>query len=110
MLPWRSSCLESLWGRRSEQTQYKTPEEADLRIINVLWLKGSGTVEVILDFLSQKHLLASSDLNLSSGSAEMQVPEVAFVDQASAGLWASIVEKKVNLSLTAPAHRNIGEN
>ena len=24
VLPWRSSCLESLWGRKFEQTEYKT--------------------------------------------------------------------------------------
>ncbi len=36
----------------------KTLTEAELRIMNVLWLKGSGTVQVILDFLSQKPPLA----------------------------------------------------
>jgi len=38
--------------------QSKTLTEAELRIMNVLWLKGSGTVQVILDFLSQKPPLA----------------------------------------------------
>jgi BlaI family transcriptional regulator, penicillinase repressor len=32
--------------------------EAELRIMNVLWLKGSGTVQLILDSLSQKPALA----------------------------------------------------
>ena len=36
----------------------KTLTEAELRIMNVLWLKGSGTVQTILDFLSQKPPLA----------------------------------------------------
>jgi BlaI family transcriptional regulator, penicillinase repressor len=38
--------------------QSKTLTEAELRIMNVLWLKGSGTVQLIMDFLSQKTPLA----------------------------------------------------
>ena len=36
----------------------KTLTEAELRIMNVLWLKGSGTVQAILDFLPQRPPLA----------------------------------------------------
>ncbi len=36
----------------------ETLTEAELRIMNVLWLKGSGTVQLILDSLSQKPALA----------------------------------------------------
>lgn len=36
----------------------KTLTEAELRIMNVLWLKGSGTVQLIMDFLSEKTPLA----------------------------------------------------
>lgn len=38
--------------------QSETLTEAELRIMNVLWLKGSGTVQVILDSLPQKPPLA----------------------------------------------------
>lgn len=38
--------------------QSETLTEAELRIMNVLWLKGSGTVQVILDSLPQKPMLA----------------------------------------------------
>lgn len=40
------------------RTQSRTLTEAELRIMNVLWLKGSGTVQLIMDFLSQKTPLA----------------------------------------------------
>ena len=36
----------------------RTLTEAELRIMNVLWLKGSGTVQLIMDFLSEKTPLA----------------------------------------------------
>jgi BlaI family penicillinase repressor len=38
--------------------QSRTLTEAELRIMNVLWLKGSGTVQLIMEFLSQKTPLA----------------------------------------------------
>ena len=38
--------------------QSETLTEAELRIMNVLWLKGFGTVQAILDSLSQKPALA----------------------------------------------------
>jgi BlaI family penicillinase repressor len=38
--------------------QAKTLTEAELRIMNVLWLKGAGTVQLILDALSEKPALA----------------------------------------------------
>jgi BlaI family transcriptional regulator, penicillinase repressor len=38
--------------------QSETLTQAELRIMNVLWLKGSGTVQLILDSLSQKPALA----------------------------------------------------
>ncbi|MGB6812652.1 MAG: BlaI/MecI/CopY family transcriptional regulator, partial [Candidatus Sulfotelmatobacter sp.] len=38
--------------------QSRTLTEAELRIMNVLWLKGSGTVQLIMDFISQKTPLA----------------------------------------------------
>lgn len=38
--------------------QSETLTEAELRIMNVLWLKGAGTVQLILDALSQKPALA----------------------------------------------------
>lgn len=38
--------------------QSETLTEAELRIMNVLWLKGSGTVQLILDSLPQKPALA----------------------------------------------------
>ncbi|MGA7515205.1 MAG: BlaI/MecI/CopY family transcriptional regulator [Candidatus Sulfotelmatobacter sp.] len=40
------------------RTQSRTLTEAELRIMNVLWLKGSGTVQLIMDFLSPKTPLA----------------------------------------------------
>jgi BlaI family transcriptional regulator, penicillinase repressor len=38
--------------------QSETLTQAELRIMNVLWLKGSGTVQLILDCLSEKPALA----------------------------------------------------
>ncbi len=38
--------------------QSETLTEAELRIMNVLWLKGSGTVQLILDSLPQRPALA----------------------------------------------------
>jgi BlaI family transcriptional regulator, penicillinase repressor len=38
--------------------QSETLTEAELRIMNVLWLKGFGTVQLILDSLSHKPTLA----------------------------------------------------
>jgi len=38
--------------------QSETLTEAELRIMNVLWLKGCGTVQLILESLSQKPALA----------------------------------------------------
>ncbi len=38
--------------------QSETLTEAELRIMNVLWLRGSGTVQEILDSLTQKPALA----------------------------------------------------
>lgn len=38
--------------------QSETLTEAELRIMNVLWLKGFGTVQEILDSLTQKPTLA----------------------------------------------------
>ncbi|MFY9682000.1 MAG: BlaI/MecI/CopY family transcriptional regulator [Candidatus Sulfotelmatobacter sp.] len=38
--------------------QSRTLTEAELRIMNVLWLKGSGTVQLIMDFISEKTPLA----------------------------------------------------
>jgi predicted transcriptional regulator len=38
--------------------QSETLTEAELRIMNVLWLKGFGTVQLILDSLAEKPALA----------------------------------------------------
>jgi BlaI family penicillinase repressor len=38
--------------------QSETLTEAELRIMNVLWLKGAGTVQLILDSLAEKPVLA----------------------------------------------------
>jgi BlaI family transcriptional regulator, penicillinase repressor len=38
--------------------QSGTLTEAELRIMNVLWLKGSGTVQQVLDSITQKPVLA----------------------------------------------------
>ena len=40
------------------RSQSKTLTQAELRIMDVLWLKGSGTVQLILDSLSQTPALA----------------------------------------------------
>ena len=40
------------------RSQSKTLTQAELRIMDVLWLKGSGTVQLILDSLSQAPALA----------------------------------------------------
>lgn len=40
------------------RNQSKTLTEAELRIMDVLWLKGRGTVQLILESLSEKPALA----------------------------------------------------
>jgi hypothetical protein len=65
--------------------------------MNVLWLKGSGTVQVILDLLSRKPPAAYSGIGPYRRPTEMQVSEVVFVDRASAEFWDCITEKRVNL-------------
>jgi BlaI family penicillinase repressor len=45
-------------GRPVPRRQSETLTEAELRIMNVLWLKGLGTVQLILDSLSEKPALA----------------------------------------------------
>jgi BlaI family penicillinase repressor len=45
-------------GRQVPRRQSETLTEAELRIMNVLWLKGFGTVQLILDSLSEKPALA----------------------------------------------------
>src|SRR6202451_3807227 len=45
-------------GVRVPPRQSGTLTEAELRIMNVLWLKGSGTVQQVLDNIMKKPLLA----------------------------------------------------
>jgi predicted transcriptional regulator len=42
--------------------QSGTLTEAELRIMNVLWLKGSGTVQQVLDSITQKPTLAYNSI------------------------------------------------
>ena len=42
--------------------QSGTLTEAELRIMNVLWLKGSGTVQQVLDSITQKPALAYNSI------------------------------------------------
>jgi BlaI family transcriptional regulator, penicillinase repressor len=45
-------------GTQVARNSSKTLTEAELRIMDILWLKGSGTVQLILESLSQKPALA----------------------------------------------------
>jgi predicted transcriptional regulator len=45
-------------GSKVPPRQSETLTEAELRLMNVLWLKGAGTVQTILDSLSEKPALA----------------------------------------------------
>lgn len=76
--------------------QSETLTQAELRIMDVLWLKGSGTVQSILDSLSQKPALAYNSVlttvrvlerkgyikHSKDGRAHMYKPKVAR-DEAS---------------------------
>ena len=42
--------------------QSGTLTEAELRIMNVLWLKGSGTVQQVLDSITQRPALAYNSI------------------------------------------------
>ena len=42
--------------------QSETLTEAELRVMNVLWEKGSGTVQQVLDSISQKPVLAYNSI------------------------------------------------
>lgn len=42
--------------------QSETLTEAELRIMNVLWLKGAGTVQFVLDSLAEKPALAYNSI------------------------------------------------
>jgi hypothetical protein len=61
--------------------QSKSLTKAQLRKMNVLWLKGSGTVQVILDFLSQRPPMGSN-------GRSRRAPEMREVtDWRSSGGW-----------------------
>lgn len=83
-------------GEAVPPRQSETLTQAELRIMDVLWLKGSGTVQSILDSLSQKPALAYNSVlttirvlerkgyikHSKDGRAHMYKPKVAR-DEAS---------------------------
>jgi BlaI family penicillinase repressor len=49
---------KGLGRKRVPRRESRTLTEAELRIMNVLWLKGSGTVQLVMEYLSEKTPLA----------------------------------------------------
>lgn len=73
--------------------QSKTLTEAELRIMNVLWLKGSGTVQLIMDFLSQKTPLAYNSVLTTIRVLERK-GYVQHSKDGRAHVYAALVGKK----------------
>jgi len=71
----------------------ETLTEAELRIMNVLWMKGSGTVQAILDSLSQKPALAYNSVLTTIRVLERK-GYVKHSKDGRAHVYAPLVERK----------------
>jgi BlaI family transcriptional regulator, penicillinase repressor len=73
--------------------QSETLTAAELRIMNVLWLKGSGTVQLILDSLSEKPPLAYNSVLTTIRVLERK-GYIKHSKDGRAHLYAPLVERK----------------
>ena len=71
----------------------ETLTEAELRIMNVLWMKGFGTVQAILDSLSQKPALAYNSVLTTIRVLERK-GYVKHSKDGRAHVYAPLVERK----------------
>jgi len=71
----------------------RTLTEAELRIMNVLWLKGSGTVQLVMDYLSQKTPLAYNSVLTTIRVLERK-GYVKHSKDGRAHVYAPLVERK----------------
>ena len=73
--------------------QSETLTAAELRIMNVLWLKGSGTVQLILESLSQNPALAYNSVLTTIRVLEKK-GYVKHVKDGRAHLYAPVLGRK----------------
>lgn len=73
--------------------QSETLTQAELRIMDVLWLKGSGTVQLILDSLSEKPPLAYNSVLTTIRVLERK-GYIKHSKDGRAHLYAPLVERK----------------
>lgn len=73
--------------------QSETLTAAELRIMNVLWLKGSGTVQMILDSLAEKPALAYNSVLTTIRVLEKK-GYVKHVKDGRAHVYAAVLGRK----------------
>jgi predicted transcriptional regulator len=67
--------------------------EAELRIMNVLWLKGSGTVQQVLDSITEKPVLAYNSVLTTIRVLERK-GYLKHLKDGRAHIYTPLVEKK----------------
>jgi len=67
--------------------------EAELRIMNVLWLKGSGTVQQVLDSITEKPVLAYNSVLTTIRVLERK-GYLKHLKDGRAHVYSPLVEKK----------------
>jgi predicted transcriptional regulator len=73
--------------------QSGTLTEAELRIMNVLWLKGSGTVQQVLDSITEKPVLAYNSVLTTIRVLERK-GYLKHLKDGRAHVYSPLVEKK----------------
>jgi predicted transcriptional regulator len=73
--------------------QSGTLTEAELRIMNVLWLKGSGTVQQVLDSITEKPVLAYNSVLTTIRVLEKK-GYLKHLKDGRAHVYTPLVEKK----------------
>jgi len=73
--------------------QSETLTEAELRIMNVLWLKGSGTVQQVLDSITEKPVLAYNSVLTTIRVLERK-GYLKHLKDGRAHIYTPLVEKK----------------
>ena len=73
--------------------QSETLTEAELRIMNVLWVKGSGTVQQVLDSITEKPVLAYNSVLTTIRVLEKK-GYLKHLKDGRAHVYTPLVEKK----------------
>src|ERR1019366_7324842 len=89
-------CFKRLRGKEEVHVpprQSGTLTEAELRIMNVLWLKGSGTVQQVLDSITEKPALAYNSVLTTIRVLEKK-GYLKHLKDGRAHVYTPLVEKK----------------